>query len=160
EQQGALRRALAEERRRGEALRQQLEELRDASQDESAQAGHNALVLEEELSKVLEEHAALRGALRRAGERAEADRAAALLSEQRGVELGRRLQEARQVCAELVEDRQRRFVELQARNAARKDDVARLQEALEQRRAMAQLAQAELEQAIRQRRESLAAAVA
>lgn len=131
-------------RRAGEALRRELADLQASKRHEAAQAGRRLTIMEEELSLVLEEQAKLRHVLRRSGESAQADWAAAARARQECGELERRIGDSRNICMDLADDRGLQIRELEANCKQRRDGVARLEEALEQERAVAQMQQAEL----------------
>eukprot|EP00927_Polykrikos_kofoidii_P006039 TRINITY_DN12435_c0_g1_i2.p1 TRINITY_DN12435_c0_g1~~TRINITY_DN12435_c0_g1_i2.p1 ORF type:complete len:878 (-),score=118.24 TRINITY_DN12435_c0_g1_i2:697-3330(-) len=118
--------------RETEALQAEVRGLEELRQGTSESASQQAAVVEEELRRVLQEHATLRGELRQMGERVRQDLEAQASARRRGDEFEQSLGDSSRVCADLVDDRGRRIAELEAWSQTQQADVARFANALEE----------------------------
>mmetsp|Transcript_28070 Transcript_28070/g.77541 ORF Transcript_28070/g.77541 Transcript_28070/m.77541 type:complete len:878 (+) Transcript_28070:84-2717(+) len=133
-QRTTLERAREAQRHAAEALKAQVQELSDAEREASKMIEHRTELVEEDLSRVLREQMSLRGELRRIGEQVRYDRSYCELAEDRCAQLECRLEDSSRVCAELVDDRGRQIVELEAWSHMHATEVHCFEEALEHQR--------------------------
>eukprot|EP00747_Dinoflagellata_sp_TGD_P063436 gnl/TRDRNA2_/TRDRNA2_153447_c0_seq2.p1 gnl/TRDRNA2_/TRDRNA2_153447_c0~~gnl/TRDRNA2_/TRDRNA2_153447_c0_seq2.p1 ORF type:complete len:506 (+),score=112.16 gnl/TRDRNA2_/TRDRNA2_153447_c0_seq2:134-1651(+) len=141
----AIRSALAEKRSEAQALVEYIVQLRNSKLEDSIQCGKKQEVVEEELSRVLGLQGELRVALRWTAELCHRCRETIARSETQKADLQRELDDSERICAELVKDRNQKLADFEAWSKRSGEEVARLEEDLEQQQTFARLQQGELQ---------------
>mmetsp|Transcript_19920 Transcript_19920/g.46351 ORF Transcript_19920/g.46351 Transcript_19920/m.46351 type:complete len:884 (-) Transcript_19920:153-2804(-) len=146
----ALESAIDEQRKANQAYRLELEELSSASRHDLEEVATRSEGLERELLAALRQQAGMRASLRYYSELSQREGNSAAKADLECTKVEVLLEDSGRMCAELLSDRGQTLADLEVAAEKSREEVVRLEQVLEERRAMAVAQQGALRQRAQQ----------